>query len=110
MAMDQYDLIVVGTGPGGATLAHRLAPTGKKILLLERGAYLPRETGNWSSNIVFVEGRYQAKETWWGGDGRQFHPGLHYFVGGNSKVYGAALLRLLSATLKPSFTTTGCLP
>ena len=92
--MDHYDLIVIGSGPGGASLAHRLAPTGKRILMLERGDYLPRSIDNWSSQVVFVDGRYQTKETWFGADGREFHPGLHYFVGGNSKVYGAALLRL----------------
>ena len=89
-----YDLIVVGSGPGGASLAHRLAPTGKRILLLERGDYLPRLQDNWSSQTVFVEGKYQAKETWYDPQRREFHPGLHYFVGGNSKMYGAALLRL----------------
>jgi choline dehydrogenase-like flavoprotein len=94
MSNEHYDLIVVGSGPGGASLAHRLAPTGKRILILERGEYLPRETGNWNSNVVFVQGRYQAPETWHGSDGQQFHPGLHYYVGGNSKVYGAALFRL----------------
>lgn len=90
---DHYDLIVIGSGPGGATLAHRLAATGKRILILERGGYLKRETANWSSHEVFVEGRYQARETWHDDQGRSFHPGLHYYVGGNSKVYGAALLR-----------------
>lgn len=94
MPNDHYDLIVIGSGPGGASLAHRLAPTGKRILVLERGDYLPRETGNWSSEIVFVQGRYQAPETWFDAGGRKFHPGLHYYVGGNSKVYGAALFRL----------------
>ena len=94
MAETHYDLIVIGSGPGGASLAQRLAPTGKKILMLERGGYLPRETANWSSDHVFVQGRYQAKETWYGKDGESFHPGLHRYVGGNSKVYGAALLRL----------------
>ncbi|HEY6451145.1 MAG TPA: GMC family oxidoreductase [Steroidobacteraceae bacterium] len=89
-----YDLIVIGSGPGGASLAHRLAPTGKRILLLERGDYLPRTRANWDAQHVFVDGAYQAQETWFGRDGRSFHPGLHYFVGGNSKVYGAALLRL----------------
>ena len=89
-----YDLIVVGSGPGGASLAHRLAPTGRRILILERGDYLPRETANWSSDAVFVQARYQAPEAWYGKSGEKFHPGLHYFVGGNSKVYGAALLRL----------------
>jgi choline dehydrogenase-like flavoprotein len=91
---EEFDLIVIGSGPGGASLAHRLAPTGKRILLLERGGYLPRSRANWDSQTVFVDGAYQAKETWYGRDGREFHPGLHYYVGGNSKVYGAALLRL----------------
>ncbi len=89
-----YDVIVIGSGPGGASFAHKLAATGKRILLLERGGYLPRSRMNWDSQTVFVDGAYQAKETWYGADGRAFHPGLHYYVGGNSKVYGAALLRL----------------
>ena len=92
--MDHYDLIVIGSGPGGASLAHRLAPMGKRILLLERGGYLPRSQKNWDSQTVFVDGAYQAKETWYGAKGEAFQPGLHYFVGGNSKVYGAALFRL----------------
>jgi choline dehydrogenase-like flavoprotein len=91
---DHYDLIVIGSGPGGASLAHRLAPTGKRILMLERGDYLPRSRLNWDAKAVFVDGIYQANETWYGRDGSTFHPGLHYYVGGNSKVYGAALLRL----------------
>ena len=90
---EHYDLIVVGSGPGGGTLAQRLAPSGKRILILERGDYLPRETSNWNSSEVFVHGRYQAAETWYGKNGESFHPGLHYYVGGNSKVYGAALFR-----------------
>ena len=94
MAETHYDLIVIGSGPGGASLAHRLAPTGARILMLERGDYLPRTRANWDAQTVFVDGTYQAKELWYGRDGRSFHPGLHYFVGGNSKVYGAALLRL----------------
>jgi choline dehydrogenase-like flavoprotein len=89
-----YDVIVIGSGPGGASLAQKLARTGKRILLLERGDYLPRSPANWDSRTVFVEGAYQTKEIWYGADGRSFHPGLHYYVGGNSKVYGAALFRL----------------
>jgi choline dehydrogenase-like flavoprotein len=91
---DHYDLIVIGSGPGGASLAQRLAPTGKRILILERGDYLPRSEKNWSSQAVFVDAIYQAKETWTDASGKTFRPGLHYFVGGNSKVYGGALLRL----------------
>ncbi len=94
MPPDHYDIIVIGSGPGGASLAHRLAPTGKKILMLERGDYLPRSQKNWDSQTVFVDGTYQAKENWYNSKGDVFHPGLHYFVGGNSKVYGAALFRL----------------
>lgn len=91
---DHYDLIVIGSGPGGASLAHKLAPTGKRILMLERGDYLPRSRNNWNAKTVFVDGAYQAPDTWYGKNGEKFHPGLHYWVGGNSKVYGAALFRL----------------
>ncbi len=89
-----YDVIIIGTGPGGGTLAYKLAPSGKKILLLERGGYLPREKDNWSSKTVFIDNKYKAKETWKDKNGSTFHPGIHYNVGGNSKVYGAALLRM----------------
>ena len=65
-ASDHYDVIVIGSGPGGASLAHRLAATGKRILMLERGDYLPRSRGNWDSKTVFVDGAYQATETWYG--------------------------------------------
>ena len=91
---EHYDVIVIGSGPGGGSVVHRLAPTGKRILLLERGDYLPRSPANWDSQTVFVDGTYQATETWYGADGSSFHPGLHYYVGGNSKVYGAALFRM----------------
>jgi choline dehydrogenase-like flavoprotein len=92
--MNRYDVIVIGSGPGGASLTQRLATTGKSILLLERGEYLKRGVENWDSKTVFVDGKYQAAETWYDHDGKAVHPGLHYFVGGNSKVYGAALFRL----------------
>jgi choline dehydrogenase-like flavoprotein len=94
MATEHYDVIVIGSGPGGGAVAQRLAPTGKRILILERGDYLPRSPANWDSKTVFVDGTYQVDDTWYGGDGRSFQPGLHRFVGGNSKVYGAALFRL----------------
>ncbi len=94
MSQDHYDVIIIGSGPGGGSMAHSLAPTGKRILILERGPYLPRETANWNSRSVFVDGKYQVDETWYGKDGSSFKPGLHRYVGGNSKVYGAALLRL----------------
>lgn len=94
--MDQdnrYDVIIIGTGAGGGTLAYKLAPSGKRILILERGDYLRREKENWSSRAVFLEARYKAHESWRNGNGKPFHPGIHYYVGGNTKVYGAALFR-----------------
>jgi choline dehydrogenase-like flavoprotein len=90
---NRYDVIIIGTGAGGGTLAYHLAPSGKRILLLERGGYLPREKDNWESRAVFVESKYRAKETWYDKDGKPFSPGIQYYVGGNTKVYGAALLR-----------------
>ena len=89
-----YDVIIIGTGAGGGTLAHRLAPTGKKILILERGGYLPRERDNWESSAVFVKGKYRAPEFWYDKHGDQFPPEVNYYVGGNTKFYGAALFRL----------------
>ncbi|MGH8183747.1 MAG: GMC oxidoreductase [Rhodanobacteraceae bacterium] len=94
MPDNHYDLIVIGSGPGGATLAQRLAPAGKKILILERGDFLKRSADNWNPKKVFIDNAYQADETWYDKTGKSFHPGLHYFVGGNSKLYGAALFRL----------------
>src|SRR3954447_21419690 len=92
--MDHYDVIIIGTGAGGGTLAHRLAPTGKRILLLERGGYLPREPENWDSKEVFLEERYLSGEEWIDKDGNAFRPHQQYFVGGNTKFYGAILFRL----------------
>jgi choline dehydrogenase-like flavoprotein len=89
-----YDVIIIGTGAGGGTLAHRLAPSGKRILLLERGDYVPREKDNWNPRVVNVEGRYQTKEVWRDRDGKPLHPHTNYNVGGNTKFYGAALFRL----------------
>src|SRR3954465_15554063 len=89
-----YDVIIIGSGGGGGTLAYRLASSGKRILLLERGDYLRREPDNWDSRAVFVRNKYKAHETWYDKDGRPFQPGQHYYVGGQTKFYGAMLFRL----------------
>jgi len=94
MAINHYDLIIIGTGAGGGTLAHALAPTGKRILIIERGSFLPQEKDNWNSSAVFTDNKYTALENWKDKDGKIFHPGIHYYVGGNTKLYGAALLRM----------------
>ncbi|HEY0793414.1 MAG TPA: GMC family oxidoreductase [Chthoniobacterales bacterium] len=91
--MDLYDLVIIGTGMGGGTLAYALRESGLKILLLERGDYLPAEPENWSPEAVFSRKRYKPTEQWFDAAGRPFSPGVHYFVGGNTKVYGAALPR-----------------
>ncbi len=89
-----YDVIIIGTGAGGGTIAHRLASSGKQILLLERGDYLPRERDNWDSTAVFVRSKYRAQEYWYDRNGDEFPPEVNYYVGGNTKFYGAALFRL----------------
>jgi choline dehydrogenase-like flavoprotein len=91
---DHYDVVIIGSGAGGGTLAHRLAPTGKKILILERGGYVPREKDNWNPRAVNLEGKYQTREKWRDKEGRELHPHTNYYVGGNTKFYGAALFRL----------------
>jgi choline dehydrogenase-like flavoprotein len=91
---DHYDVIIIGSGAGGGTLAHTLAGAGKRILLLERGDYLPREMDNWNPERVFIDGKYISKDTWYDADGKPFQPQVHYNVGGATKLYGAALYRL----------------
>jgi len=89
-----FDIVVIGSGAGGATLAQRLAPTGKSILILERGEHLPREAENWSPKAVFIQHRYRTQERWYDKAGHPFTPNTHYWVGGNTTFYGAALMRL----------------
>ena len=91
---ENYDVIIIGSGAGGGTLAHALADSGKRILLLERGDFLPRELDNWDPKPVFADGKYISKDTWYDRDGKAFQPQVHYFVGGATKLYGAALYRL----------------
>jgi choline dehydrogenase-like flavoprotein len=89
-----YDVIIIGTGAGGGTLAYHLAPSGKRVLLIERGDYVRREKDNWSSHAVNVAGKYATTEQWQDKDGQPLHPHTNYYVGGNTKFYGAALFRL----------------
>src|SRR5215472_1854353 len=91
---NQFDVIIIGTGAGGGTLAYHLAPSGKRILMLERGDYVTREKDNWSPKAVNVDAKYNTKELWRDVDGKELHPHTNYYVGGNTKFYGAALFRL----------------
>lgn len=90
----EYDLIIIGTGAAGGTLARTLAPTGKRILILERGGFLPKEKENWDSREVYGKDRYRTSELWYDAEGNPFRPFTHYFVGGNTKFYGSAHYRL----------------
>jgi choline dehydrogenase-like flavoprotein len=94
---EEFDVIIVGTGAGGGTLAHTLAPSGQRILLLERGNFMTKEMENWDPGPVFVDGRYISPDTWYDANGTPFQPQVHYFVGGATKMYGAALYRLRPA-------------
>jgi choline dehydrogenase-like flavoprotein len=88
-----FDVVIVGSGMGGGTLAYALRNRGLRVLLVERGDFIPTERENWNTDAVFVEGRYKADERWQAADGAYYQPGLTYAVGGNTKVYGASLPR-----------------
>ena len=89
-----YDVIIIGSGAGGGTLAHALASTGVRILIVERGDFIPREPANWDPEAVWKHLRYRTTERWLDGDGREFSPYTHYCVGGNTKFWGSVLYRL----------------
>jgi choline dehydrogenase-like flavoprotein len=110
MSTNHYDIIIIGSGAGGGTLALKLAPSGKRILILERGGYLPREKENWDATEVFVKNRYVSKDTWYDKDNKPFQPGSHYFVGGATKMYGAALFRLRKEDFIAHCTADGLTP
>lgn len=90
---NHYDIIIIGTGSGGSTMAYKLATSGKRILILERGGFIPKEKQNWDAHEVVTVGRYRPHEEWLDENDKPFKPFIHYNVGGNSKMYGAALFR-----------------
>src|SRR3954467_4830104 len=92
---EHYDVVVIGSGAGGGSLTYALAGTGKRVLLLERGDFLPREPENWNSAETWKTKRYHNSGRWTNdATGRMFKPKQHYYVGGNTKVYGAILFRM----------------
>jgi choline dehydrogenase-like flavoprotein len=94
MRTEHYDVIVIGSGAGGGTVAHALSATPARILVLERGDFVPQENENWSPEAVWKDLRYRSTERWLNGDGREFLPDTHYSVGGNTKFWGSVLYRL----------------
>ncbi len=105
-----YDVIIIGTGSGGGTIAQQLAPSGKKILIVERGDFIPKEKENWDVNEVVVKGRYRTDEVWYDKDNQPFKPYTHYVVGGNSKMYGAASFRLRESDFEATQHEAGVSP
>ena len=94
MTTRRYDIIIIGTGAGGGTLAHALADTSADILVIERGDFVPQERENWDPEAVWKHLRYQTTETWLDTAGKAFRPYTHYCVGGNTKFWGSVLYRL----------------
>lgn len=99
--MNAADVIIIGSGIGGATMAAALAPSGRRVLILERGDHLRPSDHDRDDHAIFVRGHYRPDETWLDGDGVPFHPGNYYCVGGNSKFYGAAMMRYREADFAP---------
>ncbi len=97
---NHFDIIIIGTGSGGGTIAYKLAQSGKKILILERGGFVPKEKENWDAHEVVTKGRYRPDENWYDNEGKPFKPFIHYNVGGNSKFYGAAMFRFRESDFK----------
>ncbi len=89
-----YDVVIIGSGAGGATMAQSLAGTGKSVLIIERGERLPQEEDNWDPRAVFIDRKYLTDEVWLDRNGKKFNPKIHYWVGGNTSFYGAALMRM----------------
>ena len=91
---DAYDIVIIGTGAGGGTIAHALAPSGARMLVVERGDFIPQEDENWSAEAVWKDLRYRTRERWLDDRGSEFEPYTHYNVGGNTKFWGSVLYRL----------------
>jgi choline dehydrogenase-like flavoprotein len=89
-----YDIIIIGTGAGGGTMAQALSDSSARILIIERGDFVPQEEENWDPEAVWKHLRYRTKEQWRDRDGRDFTPYTHYGVGGNTKFWGSVLYRL----------------
>jgi choline dehydrogenase-like flavoprotein len=105
---DEFDVIVIGTGAGGGTVAHTIAQTGKRILLLERGDFLTGELGNWDPGPGFVDGQYISPDTWYDEAGTPLQPQVHYFVGGATKMYGRPCIGYARGTSASSRAPAKC--
>ncbi|WP_295529874.1 GMC family oxidoreductase [uncultured Thioclava sp.] len=99
--MSDAQVIIIGSGMGGATMAASLAASGRRVLILERGDYLRASAHDRDDGSIFRDGHYRPEEEWLDGNGAPFNPGNYYFVGGNSKFYGAVLIRFRREDFSP---------
>ena len=91
---EHFDIIIIGSGAGGGTMARALSESSARILILERGDFVAREDQNWNPEAVWKHLRYRTTETWLDESGNTFRPYTHYCVGGNTKFWGTVLYRL----------------
>jgi choline dehydrogenase-like flavoprotein len=103
-----WDIVIIGSGMGGSALAYGLRKSHARILMLERGDFIPAEKANWEPDEIVLRGRYGAKDTWYDLSGRPFQPRAYYAVGGNTKVYGAAMLRYRANDFEGVEHSDGC--
>ena len=105
----QHDVIVVGSGAGGGSVAYKLVNAGKRVLLIEKGPFLPRDASTLDVKKVFVDGVFKNHEVWRDSKGNDFVPGEFYNVGGKTKWYGAALFRFrpVEFEAEPDFSLLG---
>lgn len=104
------DIVIIGSGVGGGSVAYQLAETGAHILILERGDFLPKEKQNRDAEAVFIQNRYRTTEEWRREDGTHFRPGHYYFVGGHTKFYGTAMFRFRESDFEETHFDDGISP
>src|SRR5271167_2114088 len=104
------DVLVIGSGMGGATFAAGLAPSGANILILERGERLEDSDAVRDARAIFQQGVFRPHESWLDGAGQAFNPGNYYYVGGITKLYGAVLIRYRAQDFAPIQYAEGATP
>jgi len=90
----RFDIVIIGSGAGGGTMAQALAGSGARVLVIERGDFVPREDQNWDPVAVWKDLRYRTTDSWLDERGTPFRPYMHYNVGGNTKFWGSVLYRM----------------
>lgn len=110
MATIRPDIVIIGSGVGGSAVAHQLVGSGARILILERGDFLPNEPQNSDAEAVFVQSRYRTKDLWQDAAGRHYRPGQYYFVGGHTKFYGTAMFRFREGDFRENKLDDGVSP